>query len=314
MPLSPPAAPGDFPDPYVVRVDDGWAAFATNAGGRNVQVRWSADLRAWEDRPDALPELGRWAVPGWTWSPAVTGRSGHWVLWYVAREPRSGRQAISVATAPRWDGPYRDASPEPVLFQADEGGSIDPSVFEDGDGSRYLLWKADANALGRPSSLWGAPLDPTATALAGPPVRLLVHDRAWERPLVEAPSLFVLDGRYWLAYSGGWWESARYGMGLAVGDAPLGPYTKLTVQRPWVGGDRFGSGPGGQEIFTADDGSLLVAYHAWAPGRVGYALGGARSLRIGRIGVPPGPDAAPPAGWRQWLHRAPDPALPTVGP
>ena len=160
MPLSPPAAPGDFPDPFVVRVDDGWAAFATNAGGRNVQVRSSADLRVWEDRPDALPALGRWAVPGWTWSPAVTATPDGWVLWYVAREPRSGRQAISVATAARWDGPYVDRAPEPVLFQAEEGGSIDPSVFEDRDGSHYLLWKSDANALGRPSSLWGAPSTP----------------------------------------------------------------------------------------------------------------------------------------------------------
>ena len=299
MALSLPAAPGDFPDPFVVRVDDGWAAFATNAAGRNVQVRWSADLRRWDERPDALPRLGRWARPGWTWSPAVTPGGDGWVLWYVAREPRSGRQAISVATAAHWGGPYIDRTSEPLLYQAEEGGSIDPSVFEDRDGTRYLLWKADANALGRPSSLWGAPLDAAGTALAGPPVRLLDHDRAWERPLVEAPSLFSADGRYWLAYSAGWWESAGYGMGLAVGPAPLGPFTKLTRHGPWVGGDRAGAGPGGQEIFTADDGALLVAYHALAPGRVGYAAGGARTLRIGRIGPFPVPT---------------DPGLPPIGP
>jgi beta-xylosidase len=306
--LSGPVAPGDFPDPFVVIVPGGYGAFATNAGGRNVQTRFSPDLVNWQDRPDALPQVAGWAVSGNTWSPAVTGEADTWVLWYVVREPRSGRQAISVAGAARWDGPYRDTTSAPTIFQLDLGGSIDPSVFRDAGGTRYLLWKADTNALGRPSSLWGAPLTGDAGGLAGEPVHLLDHDCSWEQPLIEAPSMWAAAGRYWLAYSAGWWESTGYSMGLAVSDAPLGPWTKLTRSRPWVGSDGTAAGPGGQELFTDANGDLRVAYHAWTPGRVGYGDGGARTLRIGRVGAPPA------GGQHQWweLWKPAQPSLPQI--
>lgn len=291
MALSPPAVAGDFPDPFVVAVPGGWAAYATNGGGSNVQVRFSPDLLSWAARPDALPQVASWGAPGFTWSPAVSGSGGAWVLWYVVREPRSGRQAISVATAASWDGPFHDTTASPSIFQLDLGGSIDPSIFRDADGSGVLVWKADSNAIGQPSSLWGARLDATWTALAGPPTRLLDHDQPWENPLIEAPSLFAASGAYWLAYSAGWWESAGYCMGLAVGSTPLGPFTKLTTTGPWVASDAVAAGPGGQEVFTGPDGGLRVAYHAWDPARIGYAAGGARSLRVGRLG----PVSAPPA-------------------
>ncbi len=308
-----PTAPGDFPDPFVVAVPGGWGAFATNARGRNVQVRFSPDLAIWEERPDALPQVASWSTPGFTWSPAVTGGGDGWVLWYAVREPSSGRQAISVARAATWDGPYIDTTGHPTIFQLDDGGSIDPSMFRDRDGTSYLLWKADANALGRPSSLWGAPLAASRTSLAAEPVRLLLHDQAWEQPLIEAPSLWSAGGRYWLAYSAGWWESAGYGMGLAVADAPLGPFTKLTRRRAWVSGDGMASGPGGQEVFLDNSGALRVALHAWTPGQVGYAAGGARTLRIGRIGqMPAGPPAADRRWWEIWKEASPATQLPPM--
>ncbi|MCU4186089.1 glycoside hydrolase family 43 protein [Acidiferrimicrobium sp. IK] len=315
--LAGPAAPGDFPDPFVVAVPGGWGAFATNAVGRNVQVRFSPDLNSWEDRPDALPDVASWAVGGFTWSPAVAATPDGWVLWYAVREPVSGRQAISVATCSTWDGPYRDVTTGPVIFQRDEGGSIDPSVFRDSDGTRYLLWKADANALHRPSSLWGAALGSGGASLAGDPVRLLDHDRGWEQPLIEAPSLWSAGGRYWLAYSAGWWESSGYAMGLAVGEGPLGPFTKLTARRPWVSSDRMAAGPGGQEVFADAAGGLRLAYHAWTPGQVGYANGGARTLRIGRVGPVPAADDLPVNSrrwWELWKPAGPAPALPPVTP
>jgi beta-xylosidase len=272
---------GDFPDPFVLVTGDGCCAYGTQTGDLNVQVMESADLLKWEHRGDALPELPEWAGWGRTWSPAALRAEGRVVLYYAVRHEAAGRQCISVATAADPTGPFVDRSGEPLIFQADRGGSIDPSPFVDADGRAYLLWKSDDNAIGGTPSLWGAPLRPDGLGLAGPPAELLRHDAAWEAPLIEAPSLArVADGRYVLFYSGGWWESDGYAVGYATGPAPLGPFRKETRTEPWLASEPGMAGPGGAEVFTAADGGWHIAFHAWTPPRIGYEAGGARSLWI----------------------------------
>jgi beta-xylosidase len=270
----------DFPDPFVLRTDSSYYAFATNVAGSNVQVLASTDLRVWQTLVDAFPQLPGWAQAGNTWAPAVLARPGGYVMYVTVREPRSARQAITVASAARPEGPYVDVSRRPIIFQREMGGSIDPSPFvDDADGQAYLLWKSDANALDRPSSLWAQPLATDGQSLVGRPTRLLDHDARWERPLIEAPALVRDAGRYYLFYSANWWESDGYGIGYAVADSVLGPYRKVTTMGPWFRSDAGVSGPGGQEFFRRSDGGLCMAYHGWQPGRVGYPQG-ARSLRI----------------------------------
>ena len=276
----PPVFGGDFPDPFVMRVGSRYWAYATQAGSVNVQVLMSSDLLGWEYVGDALPELPSWAATGRTWAPVVLRRGDHYVLYYTVREPRSDRQCISIATARRPEGPFRDASAGPFVFQLDRGGSIDPSPFVDTDGTPYLLWKSDDNALDRPSSLWGQRLTPDGQALDGTPTELLRHDRDWERPLVEAPSMVYADGQYYLFYSANWWESANYAIGYAVARRVTGPFVKVTTGGPWFRSSGEAAGPGGQEFFTGSNGELRMAYHAWTPGSVRYSTGGARSLRI----------------------------------
>lgn len=274
----------DFPDPFVLTSGGRYFAYATQTGSINVQMMESGDLVQWTHRGDALAGLPAWARPGHTWSPAVLDRDGRYVLYYVVRQRASDRQSITVATAADPAGPFVDTSGEPLVFQAERGGSIDPSPFIDGDGTAYLLWKSDDNALGRPSSLWAAPLRSDGLALAGDPVELLRQDLPWEAPTIEAPSLVSADRRYFLFYSGGWWQSAGYGVGYARALEILGPYSKATRRRPWLGSAAGMTGPGGAEVFTDAAGELRIAYHAWASGRVGYAAGGVRSLWIRRLG------------------------------
>jgi beta-xylosidase len=279
-----PVYDGDFPDPFVLVDGETYFAYGTQTGDINVQVMESADLAQWEHRGDALPELPPWAGWGRTWSPAVLPRGDTYVLYYAVRYEAAGRQCISVATSADPDGPFVDRSAEPLIFQADRGGSIDPSPFVDGDGTAYLLWKSDDNAIGRPASLWGSPLEPDGRGLAGPPVELLRHDAAWEEPLVEAPSLArIADGSYVLFYSGNWWESEGYAIGYATGQAPLGPFRKDTESESWLASQPGMAGPGGAEPFTDANGRWHIAFHAWTPPRVGYEQGGARSLWIERL-------------------------------
>ena len=281
--VGPPVYPRDFADPFVLALDWAYYAYATQAGTTNVQVMRSFDLVDWKHLGDALPELPSWAGAGRTWAPVVLPRRGRYVLYYTVRHRASDRQCISVAVGGRPEGPFRDYRSEPLVFQRQRGGSIDPSPFVDVDGRAYLLWKSDDNALQRPSSLWAQRLRPEGLALEGAPVELLRHDRAWERPLVEAPAMVRHGRRYFLFYSANWWESAGYAVGYAVGPGPLGPFRKVTTAGPWLASGPDAAGPGGQEFFTDTAGALHMACHGWSPGRAGYGAGGARSLRIGRI-------------------------------
>jgi beta-xylosidase len=288
LPVSaPPADPRDFPDPFVLDAGQRYYAFGTNAGPTNVQVMSSDDLRHWKTEPDALPRLPAWADRGNTWAPAVLSRGDSFVLFYTGRERRAQRQAISVGTSGVPGGPYRDVSAGPLIYQLDLGGSIDASPFVDADGAAYLLWKADSNAIRRPSSLWIQRLSDDGTTLVAPPIRLLDHDAAWEKPLIEAPSLVRSGETYYLFYSANWWNTDRYAIGYATSSSVTGPYTKVTIERPWFASDAQVAGPGGQEWFVDHSGQLWMAYHGWAPGRIGYPHG-ARSLRLARVSISDG--------------------------
>jgi len=282
----------DFPDPFVLRTERGFLAFGTNSGATNVQVMSSDDLQHWRSEPDALPVLPAWAERGNTWAPSVLARGDSFALFYTVREPTAQRQAISVATSDQPGGPYQDASAGPLIYQLDLGGSIDPSPFVDGDGTAYLLWKADSNAINRSSTLWIQRLTDDGTALVAQPIRLLVHDAAWETPLIEAPSLVSSGGTYFLFYSANWWNTDRYSIGYATSSSVTGPYTKVTTKRPWFVSDTTVAGPGGQEWFVDDSGQLWMAYHGWTPGNVGYPRG-ARSLRLVRVSISDRPRMEP---------------------
>jgi len=280
---SSPVYDGDFPDPFVLPVGGGYYAYGTQTGNLNVQVMESPDLARWEHRGDALPKLPGWAAPGRTWAPALLVRDGSPVLYYAVHHEAAGRQCISVATADDPAGPFVDRSAGPLIFQAERGGSIDPSPFVDTDGTAYLLWKSDDNAAGYTPSLWGAPLEADGHSLAGEPVELLRAGAAWEKPLVEAPSLVRVGDLYVLFYSGGWWESDNYAIGYATGAGPLGPFERATDTGPWLASGPGMAGPGGAEVFTDAAGDWRIAFHAWTPPQVGYEDGGVRSLWVERL-------------------------------
>lgn len=279
---APPVDPRDFPDPFVLSVGGSFYAFATNAGTTNVQVMSSTDLVHWQSEPDALPNLPGWAAEGSTWAPTVLPRGDGYVLYYTVREPTAGRQAISAAYSSVPQGPYADGSSAPLIYQLSLGGSIDASPFVDTDGTAYLVWKADANAIQQPSSLWIQGLDADGLSMSGQPSQLLRHDAEWENPLIEAPSLVLAAGTYFLFYSANWWNTDHYAIGYATAAHVLGPYTKVTTRRPWFASDRGVAGPGGQEWFTDSAGTRRMAYHGWEPSAVGYPHG-ARSLRLASV-------------------------------
>lgn len=294
-----PSYAGDFPDPSLLVDGSATYAFATGSAGSNLQRISTGRLTdagpaAWSAPTDPLPALPRWAAPGYTWSPSVALLGGRAVLWYTVRDRASGRQGLSRATAPSPSGTFTDTSAAAAVCQLDEGGSIDPDVFVDADGRPYLLWKSDANALGRASALYAQRLTADGLGLVGSPVRLLGHDRRWEEPLIEGPAMVHTADGYHLFYGAGWWESATASIGHATCAGPLGACTKPAARAPWLTGHGPATGPAGPAVARADDGTLLFAYHAWTNGIVGYAEGGVRALFVARLELVDGRPALRP--------------------
>jgi beta-xylosidase len=280
----------DFADPFVLRDRGVYYAYATGAGERHVQAARSRDLGSWSTLPDALPRLPAWASKqkGVTWAPSVLRRKSGYVLYYTTRDASSGFQCISRATSARPGGPYVDESKEAFICQVGPEtpfcGSIDPSPVVD-QGRAYLLWKSDENSASCRTAprIWAQPLSDDGLTLVDSPVALLSMDRSWERPIVEGPSMVSYGGLYFLFYSANWYESARYAIGYATCDGPLGPCEKVTTEAPLLASHGAALGPGGQEFFTDARGLTWMAYHAWTAPHTAYAEGGARVLRLARV-------------------------------
>ena len=260
----------DFPDPDVLDDGEVYYAYATNANDINIQAAQSTDLVHWEVLGEALPELPDWAVQkfGWAWAPEVFSPSeGEYVMYFTARFAIGfdGTQCIGFATSDEPDGPFVSNDPEPFICQTGEGGSIDPSMFLDDDGQRYVLWKNDGNCCGYEVWLYIQKVSDDGLTLQGEPRRLLTVDQRWEGILVEAPTLWKQDGKYYLFYSANAYNDRRYAASYAVADEIFGPYVKS--EEPLLATDLAAGliGPGGQDVVTGPNGETWILFHGWAP-------------------------------------------------
>ena len=268
-----PIIEGDFPDPGTLQVDGTTYAYATTNGAENIQGAQSSDLVTWERLPEPLPTLPNWAS-GDTWAPEVIATSGGFVMYYSARvydQPRSsGDNALCVthAVSDTPEGPFVDDSAEPLVCPVELGGAIDAFPVRDEDGTLYLIWKNDGNCCGQRTEFWAQPLTEDGLELTGEATNLGVRDDApWEGRVIEAPSILLHEGTYYLFFSANSYAGADYAVGYATADNLLGPYTDgpenpilATPEEPAADN---ALGPGGQSVVTDADGDLWMLYHSW---------------------------------------------------
>jgi beta-xylosidase len=270
----------NFPDPQIVLHQGRFIAYSTN-DGPNLPMLTSRDLVHWSPvtsadgrRADGMPRLASWAKEGRTWAPEVIQVGGKWLLYYTAASAKKNIQCIGVAVAAAPTGPFLDPAPEPLVCQTDQGGSIDASPFRGDDGTRYLYYKSDGNAVGKRTTIWGQRLSDDGLRLSGDPAGLVQDDAKWEWRLVEAPSMVKSPGGYQLFFSAAFygWDYPKerlsnYATGYANCSGPLGP-CKDAPENPLLHSfnDRDAgclSGPGHPAIFQVGQ-QHFIAFHAWA--------------------------------------------------
>lgn len=313
----------DFPDPFVLPVDDAvtcggtapcYYAYSTESGFLglvNVPVARSSDLTTWtwagpvvtgtdtsaDGTPshDAMPVLASWVQFGGNWAPSVLPRLSNlaaderYVMYYTAKSrdssPYGGKECVGIATSASPGGPFVDHAAAPVLCNVAAGGTIDASPFVASDGTLSLTYADDVG-------IKAQRLRSDGLALAGGE-QLLVHfdsGYAWELPRVEGPSMFSTpETGIVLLYSAGTFSNPTYSVGAAQCDTPLGPCRHI-YSTPSLSSRGRMYGPGGQTPFALPDGSWWLAFHAWAD-VVGYGAGGIRSLTFLPLTFPSGKPA-----------------------
>ena len=161
-----------YGDPAVVKADDGWWLVATSNDAPDAfPILHSADLTHWQRKAFLFAEGSE---PAWTakgrnvadfWAPEMAKVGEEYWAVFSARQLTSAF-AIGLARAPSPLGPWIDngrplVTGKPLdmvglgfdLTQPQtSGGVIDPDLFVDCDGERYLFWKDDTN------SIWPRPL------------------------------------------------------------------------------------------------------------------------------------------------------------
>jgi len=274
-----PVLPDGCADPGVLRDGGRYIVACTSGNAADAfPLRVSTDLVHWAKMGAILPSASKpaWAVSDF-WAPEIHRVGTHFVAYFSARGA-DGKLAIGAAAAAAATGPFT-ALAAPLVHDANMG-LIDASEFTASDGSAYLLWKEDGNAVGKPTPIHAQPLAADGLSLTGAPSTLITNDQAWEGAVVEGPWLVAHGGAYWLFYSGNSYANASYAVGVARASSPLGPYTKaaapiVTSTGPWVG-------PGHCSVVDAPGGETVMLYHAWASGHVNGA-GDARLMLVDRV-------------------------------
>jgi GH43 family beta-xylosidase len=274
-----PVHPSYFADPFVLRTAGGYVAYGTGSvvAGQQFEVLTSPDLVHWTSVGGALQSLPTSMGTDY-WAPEVAEHDGRWWMYYsVGFEDRGHHLRVAVADSPT--GPFIDQG---VNLSPQERFAIDASPFRDDDGTWYLFHARDVLEGDRVGTMLAVDVLDGMTALRGGPRTILRPSDDWqifrrEREMygkvydwhtLEGPFVVKRGGRYWCFYSGGAWLEPTYGVGFAVADHPLGPWTEpknVPALLRTLPGRVIG--PGHNSVVVGPDGQDVMVYHAWDVGQ-----------------------------------------------
>lgn len=270
-----PVLPGDRPDPTVIKIGDTyWASATSNEWSPLFPIFKSSDLINWELVTYVFPEgAPEWAVNNF-WAPELSydEEQNKVYAYYTARDKKSSRLSVAVASADSPEGPFTDHGP----LVAQKLGSIDAFEVRDKDDKLYVVWKEDGNSKGQPTPMWAQQINEERTALMGERHELFRNDQEWEGHLVEGISIFREGDYFYATYSAGACceTTCNYKAGVARAKNLLGPWEKydnnpvLTDNEDWK---CMGHG-----TVVEKEGDYYLLYHAYS--REG-------SVYVGREGV-----------------------------
>ena len=268
-------------DPTMIKRPGGGYLLART--GDNIALETSADRVAFHNAGVVFPGGAPWAG-GYTnggaglWAPDLSYHNGQYYLYYAASTFGSNHSAIFLATSSTGDaGSWTNRGLVIQSTASDNVNAIDPDLVVDGQGRWWLsfgsFWSGiqqiainPATGLRADNAMWGI-----ASRGGGP---------------IEASNIYAHGGYYYLYVSFDFCcRGAQSTYRIMVGRATnvTGPYYDRNGVPMMSGGgtevlashDNI-HGPGGQDLFSDNDGDILV-YHY-------YADDGTPRLGVDRVG------------------------------
>ncbi len=249
---------GDHADPSVVKIGDTyWASATTSNWLPAFPLLKSKDLINWQQQGYVFDKPPVWA-DYYFWAPEISYENGKVYIYYSAHK-KNGNLCLSIASADKPEGPYKDHGP----IMCEEAGSIDAFPIRDEQGKLYIVWKEDGNSVNKPTPIWAQQMNEERTALIGEKKELFRNDKGWEGNLVEGVSM-MKNGDYFYAFyaaAGCCGIGCTYQTGVARSKNLLGPWEKYD-KNPILTNDKKWKCPGhGTPI--EKDGRNYFLYHAY---------------------------------------------------
>jgi GH43 family beta-xylosidase len=266
------------PDPYVLKyLSEYWCYYTGLASdGRYFGILHSRDLLNWRPIGGALAPLNSEATC--YWAPEVIYENGRFLMYYSVGNEATMQIRLALAEHPA--GPFVDAG----KALTSEEFAIDPHVFRDEDGRRYLFYATDFlqhshigtgtvcdrmidafTLAGQPSPVTRARFDWQVYD----PERLEKGGVRWHT--VEGPFVLKRKNLYYQMFSGGNWQNRSYGVSYAVSNKVLAAEewqqiadgdTVLPILRTVP---ELVIGPGhNSAVRGTDNVQMFCVYHRWA--------------------------------------------------
>lgn len=191
-------------------------------------------------------------------------------MYYSATSSNNtAHHCVGAATSTSPEGPYTPLD-NYLACPLDQGGAIDADGFIDSDGTIYVVYKVDGASLDgdgttHPTPIMLQQMESDGVTPTGDPIELIDRSDA-DGPLIEAPSLVLSNGIYYLGFSSNYYWTQYYDTSYAYATSITGPWTKqvepyapLLVTGTETSTSGALSAPGGADFSV--DGTKMV-FHA----------------------------------------------------
>jgi beta-xylosidase len=231
-----------------VRYNEGFAVYS------------SKDLKTWkgpvgEQEGYALRKGDAFGTAQF-WAPQVLRYNNQVYITYAANEH------IGIAAGSSAVGPFSSTILKPI---AEDTKQIDPFIFIDNDGKKYMYYVVVANGGNR---IYVAEMNDDMLSLKKETAKLCIEaDTHWENTgkdkwsVTEGPTVIKHKSLYYLIYSANDFRSIDYAVGYATSATPLGPWKKYEsnpiIHRSITG--QKGSGHG--DLFKGRKDQLFYVFH-----------------------------------------------------
>ena len=194
------------------------------ANGEGFLVYTSPDLKKWSEPVGAqnglaLKKGDSFGDKGF-WAPQILEYNKRFYMIYTANEN------IAIASSNSPLGPFKNESKKPII---ETGNQIDPFIFIDEDGKKYLyhvkltngnrIFVAEIN-----DDLQSIKPETLTECISGTLLWENTQNTDW--PVTEGPTVLKHAGLYYLIYSANDFRNPDYAVGYATSKSPLGPWEK----------------------------------------------------------------------------------------